>query len=275
MKNYRIGFLYFLMPLVILSSCTDVVEVEVPDGGNRLVVEASIKWEKGTTGQTQSILLSTSSLFFEQNSNAPVVGADVVVTKDDDGTEFIFEDQNNGVYTTNNFIPVLDQSYTLELNYNSQTYRAQEVLKSVNPILEIEQTIEEGFDEDEILLNVYFNDPVDIDNYYLGQFKNSNNPLTVLESEDDRFTNGTRNFLEYASEDLETGVLVDIELQGISESYYNYMNILIEQSESDDGPFATTPVQLKGNCKNIDDPNEEVLGYFRLSEVAAQRYEIE
>lgn len=272
MKKVIIGTKLFVVQLMLLVSCTDVVDVEVPDGGDRLVVEASIEWEKGTSGQTQSISLSTSAAYFEQNKNTPVTGAMVIVTNNNDGSQFIFEDQGNGIYITNDFVPELGQMYSLEIKYNGNTYEASEVLKGVEAIDEIEQIIDSGLEGDEIGINVYFNDPGGIANFYLGEFTSSNAPLVVLEVESDDFTDGNQNMLSYDAESLMPGDTVKIELQGISESYFNYMGILIDQAGGDFSPFPTTPVQLKGNCRNINDATEEVLGFFRLSEVVKEAY---
>ena len=56
MKSMMIRIIVFVL-MALFASCTDVVDVDVPDGGDRLVVEASILWEKGTAGQVQTISL--------------------------------------------------------------------------------------------------------------------------------------------------------------------------------------------------------------------------
>jgi hypothetical protein len=160
--------------------------------------------------------------------------------------------------------------------YNNETYVATETLTPVTDINDIEQTVEGGFDDDEIQIKVFFDDPIGIDNFYLGEFNSSVNTLLTLEALSDQFTDGNENFIEFDNEDLVEGATVDISVYGISEQYYNYIDILIEQSESDGGgPFQTTPVQLKGNCINPNNADEEVLGYFRLSEVVRTTYTIQ
>ncbi|MCT4629888.1 DUF4249 domain-containing protein [Winogradskyella sp.] len=276
MKNRYKNIALVLIVIGLFSSCTDTVDVDVPNGGSRLVVEASINWEKGTSGQTQTIKLSQSTAFFDSNPDVPVTGASVIVTKVDDGMQFVFEDQNNGDYITNTFQPEIDKTYTLEILYNNETYVATETLTPVTDINDIEQTVEGGFDDDEIQIKVFFDDPIGIDNFYLGEFNSSVNTLLTLEALSDQFTDGNENFIEFDNEDLVEGATVDISVYGISEQYYNYIDILIEQSESDGGgPFQTTPVQLKGNCINPNNADEEVLGYFRLSEVVRTTYTIQ
>lgn len=272
--NHISKYLTIILLISIFLSCTDVVDVSVPDGGPRLVVEASINWEKGTTGETQVIKLSESTAFFDNNSNVPVLGATVIVTKEDDGAQFVFNDQGNGEYITTNFVPEINQSYRLNIVYNGQSYVAIETLTSVTEINSIEQTVEGGGDEEEIQIKVFFNDPLGVDNYYFGEFYSSVNTLVTLETLSDEFTDGNENFIAYDNEELVPGAVIDISIYGISESFHNYIDILIDQSGDQDGPFQSTPVQLTGNCININDPNEEVLGYFRLSEVVRTSYTI-
>lgn len=273
-KTYKHNLLV-LIAFCFFSSCTDTVDVDVMDAGARLVVEASINWEKGTSGQLQTIKLSESTAFFDDNPDVPATGALVIVTKDNDGMQFTFEDQNNGDYTTNEFLPEIDQSYTLDIQYNGQTYTATETLRSVTEINGIEQTIEGAGDEEEIQIKVFFDDPIAVENYYLGEFNSSVNPLLTLTSLSDEFTDGNENFIEFDNEELVAGATVGVNIYGISEAYYNFITILIEQFGETDGPFQTTPVQLKGNCINPNNPDEEVLGYFRLGEVVRTTYTIE
>ena len=260
-----------LLMLILFTSCSDVVNVKVPNGGDRLVIEASINWKKGTLGENQLIKLSKSTGFFDNTPNTPVTGAIITITKENDGMRFVFQDQNNGEYMTTDFIPELNQTYKLEILYNKQTYIASETLMSVSSINTIEQGIE---GEDEIQIKALFDDPESERNYYLGEFVTSVLPLPNLSTLDDKFTNGNENFIEFDDEKLVPGTKVNINLYGVSLGYYNYINLLIEQSEGNGGPFATTPAQLKGNCININNPSEEVLGYFRLGEVDTTLYVI-
>ena len=270
----RLGALLTL--IVLLNSCTDVIDVDVPNGGARLVVDASIKWQKGTSGETQTIHLRESTSYFDNNPDVPVTGASVTVTKENDGSIFVFADQGNGSYTATDFVQELNASYTLEILYKGNSYTATETLIAAPDINRIEQGIEGSGDDSEIQLQVFFDDPGAVENYYLGEFIPSNLPLPSLAVINDEFTDGNENFIENDNENYVAGVTVAINVYGISQRYYDYLNIFIQQSGSEDnGPFPTTPVQLKGNCINVNDSNEEVLGYFRLSEFDTTSYTIE
>ncbi|MEL7589271.1 MAG: DUF4249 domain-containing protein [Prolixibacteraceae bacterium] len=275
MKNIsnKLGVLFIIIGL--LNSCTDVIDVDVPNGGARLVVDASINWQKGTSGETQTIHLRESTAFFANNPDVPVMGASVTVTKENDGSIFVFADQNNGSYTATDFVPELNASYTLEILYNGNSYTATETLIAGPVINRVEQITEEGLGETEIELQVFFDDPGEVKNYYLGEFTPTNLPLPSLAVISDKFTDGNENFIENDNDLYVAGVTVGINVYGISRRYYDYLSILIHQAGSDEeGPFPTTPVQLKGNVTNVNDSNEEVLGYFRLGEFDTTSYTI-
>lgn len=265
----------FLTTIGLLNSCTDVIDVNVPNGGARLVVDASIKWQKGTLGETQTVNLRESTAFFDKNPDVPVTGASVTITKENDGAVFVFADQNDGSYTATDFVPELNASYTLKILYNGNSYEATETLIAAPVINRVEQDIEGSGGDAEILLQVFFDDPGDVKNYYLGEFTPTDLPLPSLAVISDKFSDGNENYIENDNEDYVTGEIVAINVYGISRRYYDYLNILIHQSGNDEGgPFPTTPAQLKGNCMNVNDPNEEVLGYFRLGEFDTTSYTI-
>ena len=72
------------------------------------------------------------------------------------------------------------------------------------------------------------------------------------------------------------GTEVTIKILGIDERYFNYSNILIDQSEQAGGnPFQTPPAQIRGNIINTTNPENFALGYFNLSEANRFRFTIE
>lgn len=276
MKNTNMyGKFCVLLFIAFLSGCTDVIDVKVPNVGARLVVDASIKWQKGTIGETQTINLRESTAFFDKNRDIPVTGASVTVTKDNDGTVFVFADQHDGSYTATDFVPELNSSYTLMILHKGKSYTATETLVAAPDINRVEQAVEGSDGDTEIVLQVFFDDPANVTNHYLGEFTSSGLPVPSLAVISDKFSDGNENYIESDNENYAAGINVAVDVYGISERYYDYLNILIQQYGGDEaGPFPTIPVPLKGNCKNVNDPNEEVLGYFRLGEFDATSYTI-
>ncbi|MEZ4810903.1 MAG: DUF4249 domain-containing protein [Allomuricauda sp.] len=281
MKTYLKTTLILLS--IILTSCEDVVDIAVKNEAPRLVIEASLDWEKGTQGNEQTIKLSTSTPYFDTTVNSKVTGASVRVTNDNDLTQYVFVDQNDGTYTISDFIPVLNQSYTLEVVYNNEVYVAHETLMPVTDITEIYQSVEGGFDDEVVDINVLFSDPENEENYYMMKFQEQGDLFPELYDLDDEFTNGNEMTVFYEKtdnentneEELEPGDIVDIQLLGISEQYYNYIRLLIEQVEFAGDIFSSTPVALKGNCINSTNPNNPAYGYFRLAQVVKASYTVE
>lgn len=258
-----------------MVSCEDIIDVDLNESEPRLVIEASINWVKNTTGNEQSIKLSLSAPFF--NENIPPANDAIITITDTNGNVFNFiEDDNTGIYLNTNFIPVIDETYSLNIDYNGNTYTAVETLKSVTPIDYIEQNNYGGFTGEDIELKAYYTDPSDEENYYFFEFISDIPVIPTLEVYNDEFTNGNQIFGFYTEEDLESGDIVIIRNYGISEQFYEYMFILLQQgSGNDGGPFETQPATVRGNCINESNPDNFPFGYFRLSEVDEIIYTVE
>jgi len=68
---------------------------------------------------------------------------------------------------------------------------------------------------------------------------------------------------------------VIIKNYGISEQYYNFMFLLLQQTtDNSGGPFETQPATVRGNCINITNPENYPLGYFRVSQANQYNYTV-
>jgi hypothetical protein len=269
------SLIYIFLLLTLFSSCEQVVDIDVPTGQERLVIEASINWYDGTTGNEQQIILTKTAPYF--NFNVPAALNATVAITDSNNNNFSFIDSDNsGIYKTTTFNPILGETYTLNITYNNESYSATETLKSVSPIDFIEQNNEGGFAGDEIEIKAYYTDPEDQENYYFYQFDTDIAAIPILEVYDDEFTNGNQIFAFFTEEDLESQDELIINHFGISEQFYEYMNLLLQQSNSDGGgPFQTQPATVRGNCINTTNSENYPFGYFRLSEAYTTNYTVE
>ncbi|GAA4953082.1 DUF4249 domain-containing protein [Algibacter agarivorans] len=253
-------------------SCEDVIEVNLNTAEPRLVIEASLNWIKGTNGNTQVIRLSLTAPYFDDTVPA-ATGANVTVTDLNNNTFSFIEEGNTGIYKNQSFIPVLNGIYNLTINYNSEVYTATETLMPVAPVEFVEQKNDGGFSGEEIEIKAYYTDPSGIDNYYLFEFLVIDDNTLSLEVYDDEFTDGNQIFAFYSSEDIESGDELLIRNSGLSERGYEFLNILLQQTDDDSGdPFETQPATVRGNCVNQTNPNNYPLGYFRASETDVFTY---
>ncbi|MFV8341041.1 DUF4249 domain-containing protein [Flavobacterium sp. XS2P39] len=274
MKN-KISLLIAILTATFLNSCQDVVDIPLYTDKPRLVIEASINWQKGTTGNNQSIKLSTTTDFY---TNAiPVVSGATVFIKNSSNVIFNFiETPNTGMYFCSTFVPVINEIYTLTVINSGQTYTSTESLKPVAAITLVTQEIQEGLGNDLLEIKTFFNDPADADNYYLYKYKFTKNLKPEYSLDDDLFFQGNTFFSLVLEEDTKPGDQVEVTHYGISKAYSNYMNILLSVAgTSEGGPFQSPPVKVKGNIKNETDFDNYPLGYFRLSEADVTNYTIQ
>ncbi len=271
MKNY----LFIFSILLLQTSCEDVIELDLNTADPKLVIEASINWLKGTSGNEQIIKLSLTAPYFDKEV-PPANGAKVVVTDQTNRTYNFIEEGATGIYKNTNFQPVINNVYELQIVYKDEIYVGTESFKSVVSLDYIQQNNDAGFSGKDIELKAYYTDPADEQNFYFFEFKSSIPVLTSLSIYEDRYNNGNQIFGYYSEEDLKAGDKVTIKNYGISERFYNYMFILLQQNnDSGGGPFETKPASVRGNCVNQTNPQNFPLGYFRLSEVVEQIYTIQ
>ncbi len=272
--------LVLLFLVLVLNSCEDVIDVSLQDGPSRLVVEASINWNKEASNNEQEIRLSTSRGFFQSESNPAVTGALVSLTNNRSSSPIIFEDQGDGRYSTDEFIPIPGGIYVLRIEYNNEIYIAEETLTTVSEINEVFQETRGDDEDDEIEIRVKFDDPENMTNNYLFKFKKETALLPSFVSRNDDFVDGNEisfPLIDRGNDDINEfmpGDVVEIEMFGISTNYYDYITILIDQIGGV-GLFETTPTAVRGNCVNITNPENYAHGYFRLAQVNRISYTVQ
>lgn len=261
-----------ILMATLFAACEDVVQVDLNTAAPKLVVEAAINWNKGTAGDIQSIKLSTTTDYF--SNTIPTVSGAIITITDSANTVYNFaESQTKGTYSCTNFKPVLNETYTLSIVSNGQTYTAVETLKPVAAITKIVQNDQGGFSGDEIEIKTYFNDPDNTDNYYLYKYIDPTQLTAIYYPDEDTFYQGNEFFSIYRGEKLKSGDTLVINHLGISKTYYNYLNVILSISgNSNGGPFQSPPATVRGNIINKTNFDNYALGYFSLSEVDFRTY---
>ncbi|WP_431136929.1 DUF4249 domain-containing protein [Psychroserpens mesophilus] len=259
--------IFYIILIIFLYACEDVININLPTSEPKLVIDASIDWLKGTSGNEQQIKLSLTAPFFDLDV-PPANNAIVIITDNNNNSFEFIEDGDSGIYINNVFIPQINGEYYLTVIYDGETYVATETLKSVSAITRVEQNLEGGFSGDETEIKAFFNDPADEENYYFFEFTPTLPVTPTLDTFKDEFVNGNEIFGFYVEEDLDLGQSVTIRNHGVSERFYEFMFILLQQTDDGGGgPFETQPATVRGNCVNQTNPENFPLGYFRLSEV--------
>ncbi|MEN2400923.1 DUF4249 domain-containing protein [Flavobacterium sp. MC2016-06] len=271
----KISLLIVFLLSLFFVSCEEVVDVNLDTAAPKLVIEASINWQKGTTGNQQSIKLTTTTGYFQ--NVIPTVSGAVIYVKNSKNQQFNFtEVPKTGRYVCNTFKPEVEELYTLTVISGGNTYTATESLKSVAPITRIEQNNEGGFTGKDIEVKAFYTDPADEDNFYLFKHTYSSKVTSSFYVSEDKFYQGNEIFSTTDDDDLKPGDNIEIIHYGISKQYFNYMTILVSIAGSNaGGPFQSPPATVKGNIINTTDKTNYPLGYFSLSEIDSKQYKIE
>ena len=271
----KIAIYLTIVLAIFFTGCEDPIIVDTKTAPPRLVVDASITWEKGTAGNDQKIKLTTTTDYY--NTNPPVVSGATVFIMNSANTRFDFiELPGTGEYVCSTFIPQIEESYTLTVIHDGQTITATETLKGVSPIDFIAQELTPGIGEDEDVIDIkpFFTDPGNANNFYMFRFKSNIVAIPEYSVSDDEFFQGNQIFWLYSNEDTKPGDVIDIKLYGISQRYFNYWEKL-SNIVTNNGPFGTPPGTLRGNLVNTTNPDDFVLGYFNLSEVDTKVYVVQ
>lgn len=284
--------LYILMlPLLLLSSCEDVIDVDLNDEEPRLIIDALIRIDTTQDLTSANIKVSLSSSFFGTIEPAEV---ESMMIQKDGGTGIVPYEQvpgepgmyrpfpttispvNDNKIVTNWLLD--DTDFLLFITYNDQDYLARTRFAASTPIDSVEQGEGGLFDEDDEELIISFTDIPEQDNFYV--FDLGFNEFLPTE---DRFYQGQQFEFSYFydSEDIEIlpGDEIPISLLGAEPAFYDYMNGLLEQSQQgDNGPFQTPTATIRGNFLNVtgidnidqfdnlNRPDNFILGYFSLSQ---------
>lgn len=272
----KIQYITLLLLSIMVSSCEEVIDVALPTGPPKLVIDASIKWTKGTAGNEQKIKLTTTTNYYS-NTVPLVSGATVVVKNTDNNVSFEFvENPGTGEYICTTFEPIINANYQLTVDYNGQTFTATEKLIPVPIIDKIEQKKNQGFGGEFYEIKAFYTDNGATDDFYLFRYKTNFDIFPTYEVSEDEFYQGNQLFAIYISEDISAGDTLDINISGVSQRYFDYMSKLISVAGNGGiNPFQTPPATVRGNIINSTDDEDYPLGYFNVSETVFQEYKVQ
>lgn len=253
-----------------ITSCEDVIEVELNDAPPRLVIEANLHTLIETGEAGGYVKLTTTAPFFD--NTIPTVTDAIVQITDENGINYPFTHTEDGYYY-GDLIPQQDMEYKLEVTYNQETFTATTYYVSGVPLEYVEQRNDGGFGGDQIELKVFYTDPAGEENFYY--FIGSSKRGVKRDVTKDEFYDGNEIFGRYLADDLTSGDWVQFSLYGATEEFYNYMFILLQQTGGGGGPFETQPATVRGNITNETNPENYPLGYFRIADLSVLNYQVE
>ena len=259
--------LKLIILIIIFHSCEKVIDIETEFDDKRLVIDANISKHRDSLNGIASVKLSeTIPYFSDQESivkNALVkietnqIVYNLVYNNDKKEYASIIENINN-------------EEFVLSIIRNENTYKSSEKLIATPKIKSVIFGDRKSLNKDEVELRVTFIDPPEKGNYYLWKFGPKKSGKYDYLPALDKYINGnefTFSFFIDKTEYLQNSDFINIEINGISENYYNYLNILTSQAGAQNGrPFSTSSSIIKGNISNLVSEEKFPLGYFRVYE---------
>lgn len=264
------AFYYIALAFALsLTSCTEIIDIDLPTAEPRLVVEGNLDFNKMGTTDTVFVKLSLTTDYF--NLEIPPVNNARVHLIDKEGNQYLFQEleQTGRYYSTEIAKPNDGDSFKLKIEYDNDLYEATETYLSSPEILEIKQTRETFFNDDYYVLRIYYQDVPraneNLNYYYLLFNEPRKRPHPVVLSNE--YSKGSRmESMFIADKDIKVGEQIELELGQISRNYYDFTLRLSDAINNGGGPFQVPSGQITGNVKNLTTPEKEALGYFRVIE---------
>lgn len=251
----------FLISLLVMYSCTEVIEFDLKDVTPQLVVEASVP----ESGYAEVVLTTTVNVNSKNESNH-VTGA-IVVLEDETGHNEILEEVSLGHYQSKLIIGVPNASYKLRIAVDQQVKEISSEDTMPLPIKISRLRVRESNMPDvnglpvpawEVIVD--YNDPINEKNYY--RFvEYINGKISAHYVETDIPNNGVKNksFLTSCTRMLVPGDTLTVEMQSISKAVYDYFYGFSLLNKITQGTTVVNPVTNVSGVK---------LGYFSAHTVS-------
>lgn len=293
-----------LFVLFSLLSCEDVIDVELQTTESRLVVDGLLRVDIEQEFVPVVIRVSETTNFFENNiptqlddnavifygepdPSAPEIINDIKsssLTELDSGTGIYVPDPSfDGDQRIPTSLITPNTVFILVMQHKGRRYAARTPFSTTVPINNLEQGTETLFDEDDKELKITITDSADIENYYVFDFEEGE--FLAL---DDQFIDGQEfEFSYFVDRDLDIGQELEVSILGADLEFFNYMDLLVEQTENDGGVFETPAATVRGNVfdvtgldnnllfNNVNRPDAFPLGYFAVVQEFKQSIIIE
>lgn len=287
MKNFK--YIYsLLIAAFLLQSCQEEVDLTLD---NSLVIPV-IEGQLNDIDSLQWVKLSITVPYFD---NDPPTSGEV------DGTVSLFENGDFvGEYSYNPTTRQYELQYDATVGYNyslrielpgdSVYITDDQELRPTAPIDSLTYDYIEDTFGNFYAIQIYTQEIPGKGNYY--QWKKYINDEYLDEPFDMQFNNDEAidgqpilgldlmfisedDFNDYLAESADSTVKVEIVQMGIAEGYFNFLNLIFQQTAFVGGPFDSPPAEIKSNLYLESNPNFRAAGYWYTASLAPGEVVIE
>ena len=258
-------YCFLFISLLVLSSCEDVIELELNSVESQVVIEANLD----ASSQTAMVLISQTNDFYDTTKPEEISGA-LITLQSESGNTYTLSETSPGTYKAADIVVNSGEHFDLLVEIEDDFYEATAqtpIAVSLDSIIQSDFSRGPFSDEGDIRLLCVWEDPIDFKNFYRlrtyidEEFQSDSYSIIAdnLTGDGEKITSSIRQLF---NEDT----TVKIELLSTSESYYQYFFQL--SSLSDEGNGSTSPYNPKGNFTN------NALGYFGIYHRSVKEIEL-
>ena len=261
----RKKLLLFVLTTMLLTSCQNVVSIDLNKANPHMVIEGNISDQPGP----YTVQLTKTGNYFEPALVFPAVSNALVIVSDDAGQRDTLREGTPGVYQSSNLIGTIGRSYTLDVFSEGGEYKATSSMpvKVLIDSLYAKPRGTNGYD-----IYVAFKDPPEAGNYYrLNARSSAAIPADSIDGRryrlyTDKLTNGNEMAERIrAGRNVQKGDTITVELLSIDKAAYDYFNTLRDVLSSDRAATSLSPANPNTNLNNGS------LGYFVAYSVDTKR----
>ncbi len=222
-----IRFLSSLFVIIIMASCTEIIDIDLNSSETQIVVEGNV-----FSNSEPSVIRISKSANFDESNNFPKVQDAIVELSDNLGNSEILVETSPGVYSTNTLTGIQGGDYYLMVQVEGQALSSSSQLpfQVAFDSLIVTETSGSGGpggpdNSSNYEIRVEYTDPADEKNYYrFVEFINGENKSKY--AFDDRLNDGleVNRTLLYFDRNLEIGDTLQVEMQCIDKAVYEYFN---------------------------------------------------
>jgi len=263
MKIIKISTILFFT-IFFLSSCTDIIELDLKNTEPRIVIEATLN----ITDSTFTARLSKSNDFYEEGDYKKIKGASISL-KNSTGPTYTIPEIEDGKYQLRNIISNTNDVFSLTVIDDEGKEYSAETISPCN--IELVRIVPAPFNPpgggpgnstnaDFFQIMSFWKDSTNVDNYYrIKSYINDTLQAEAFDLADDRYFNGD-TIVSVSIFGLSSGDKLKMELLSTDKKYFDYfLDVAILYNR---GPGGTTPYNPKGNFNN------GALGYFGIYSVS-------
>lgn len=255
----KILFILPALALLAITSCQKVINIKVSDTEPKLVIEAKYDAVKEEVlvhiSQTANVLTKDT---------VPYISGAMVKIIDTNGVETLLSEIGNGTYFLDNYSPIHNSTYKMEVRIDGITYSSSDLLVPIIPMDSMSYEFQEKnlFLEEGYMVTFHFTDPFDENFYRVFQTINGEEMTEVGEQMmlTDGFSNGLSRSVPLYWKTFEIGDTIKVDFASYSKQTYRYYSDLFAALQGTE--MSAAPTNPKQLWKNDTGDKIEVLGHF-------------